>query len=206
VRFLWRRRRTPPAPSAPSAPPAQESPEEAFAELLLDEGREELERADNKASIFLGASGLVLGIFLGAAVAGDWNPTDLGHAGARAAFWVGTGFAFVGVLCLGLAVVPRIKHDATKEKLAYFGHVIQYRERGWAIRRRTKARREAEGRGKLRDAICAASRGRFDRTVDQVWAVSHIVQRKYKQIRRALWAFGLWGILCAAGVLLDMWR
>lgn len=200
MRFLWRRRS-----GAVPASAAQEAPEEAFAELLLDEGREELQRADNKASILLGAAGLVLSVFLGAAVAGDWDPTELGDGRAQPFFWVGIGFAVLGVIMLAAAVMPRIKHDEAKEKLAYFGHVTQYREGGWALRPSTKARRDAAGRDDLRAAICTASLGRFDRTVDQVWAVSHIVQRKYKHVRRALWAFLTAGLLCSTGVLLDIW-
>lgn len=186
-------------------PTARETLDEAFAQLLLDEGREELQRADNKASILLGAAGLILGIFLSAAVAGNWDPTELGDGRAAGLFWGGTGFAVIGVLSLGLAVMPRIKHDKTKEKLAYFGHVIQYREGGWVLRRAARAQRNADGRNALQDAISIASLGRLDRTVDQVWVVSHIVQRKYVHIRRALWALLFAGILCAAGVLLDMW-
>lgn len=200
MRALWRRWLRP----APEIA-AQKALEDAFAELLLDEGREELERADHKASILLGAASLVLSVFLGAAVAGDWDPTEIGDGRAQAVLWGGISFAVLGVIRLGAAVMPQVKHDEAKEKLAYFGHVIQYWEGGWALRRSAKAQSDAVGRDELRAAIGLASRRRFDRTVDQVWVVSHIVQRKYRHIRRALWAFAVAGVLSVAGVLLDIW-
>lgn len=199
MRFLWRSLRRSDAVLATS-----ETSEEAYAELLLDEGREELDRADNKASILLGAAGVVLGVFLGAAVAGDWDPTELGDTRATAIFLAGLAFAALGVVRLGGAVIPRIKHDEAKEKLAYFGHVIQYQEGRWSPRRSVRQRRDAAGRHKLKAAIREASGARFNRTVDQVWVVSHIVHRKYAHVRGALVSFTLAALLCGAAVILDI--
>lgn len=198
--FLFRRP-VPPDPLVGDEDP----PEETFVEMLLDEGREELARADNKASVLLGAAGLVLSVFLGSVIAGDWDPTQIGNPIAEASFWVGIALSVTGVARLAAAVMPRTKHDEAKENLAYFGHVIQYRRRGLAMRRSTRRRRDAEAKRDLHAAIAAVSTHRFDRMVDQVWVISLIVQRKYQHVRSGLLLIGLSSLLCVAALLVDFW-
>ena len=198
--FLFRRP-VPPDPLASDEDP----PEGTFVEMLLDEGREELARADNKASVLLGAAGLVLSVFLGSVIAGDWDPTEITNDAAEVVFWTGIALSILGIVRLAAAVMPRTKHGEGKEKLAYFGHVIQYRKRGLALRSATRQRRDAEAKRDLRAAITAASVNRFDRTIDQVWVISLIVQRKYEHVRGGLLLFGLSSVLCVAALLADVW-
>jgi hypothetical protein len=47
-------------------------------EALLEESREELGRADGKASILFAASGVVVSVLLAGAIARKWDPTELG--------------------------------------------------------------------------------------------------------------------------------
>jgi len=166
--------------------------DEAFAEVLLDEGREELGRADRKASILLSAASIVLTALLAGALAGTWTPHKLHHhPAAEVVFWVGLGIGMVGLILLGWAVLPKTQHTGRRETLAYFGHVVMFNENRYAMRKATRRDRDARGKTELKAAIRAASAGRFDRTVDQVWTISHIVDRKYRLIRWALLIFGI---------------
>jgi hypothetical protein len=199
--FLFRRQ-VPPDPLTADEDP----PEETFVEMLLDEGREELARADNKASVMLGAAGLVLSVFLGSVIAGDWDPTQIGNGPAEATFWLGIALSVLGIVRLAAAVMPRTRHGEAREKLVYFGHVIQYRKPGLAVRQSTRRRREAEAKEELRGAIVAAGANRFERTVDQVWVISLIVQRKYRHVRAGLLLLGLSSALCVVALVVDLWR
>ena len=199
MRFRWRQ-----TPRVRDTPAVAERPDEAFAEVLLDEGREELARADGKASILLSASGVILGALLAGVLAGTWSPTKLGdHPATEWSFWAGVAFAAVGVVLLAWAVLPRTRHNGSRETLAYFGHVVRYRERGLAIRRATRRSREARSKEELKKAVRTASAGTFDRTVDQVWTVSLIVYRKYRRIRWAMLAYAAAGILCVGAVIVN---
>jgi hypothetical protein len=55
----------------------------------------------------------------------------------------------------------------------------------------------------LKAAIRAASAGRFDRTVDQVWTISHIVDRKYRRIRWGMLGLGMSAVLCVGAVIVN---
>lgn len=198
MRSLWRARaQVEPASARP------EQPDEAFAEVLLDEGREELQRADGKASILLSASGVITGALLAGALAGKWNPTKIHHGVAQNVFWVGVAAGVSGLLCLASAVTPRTKNSGSKESLAYFGHVIRFRERGVALRPSKRKARIVRAKADLRTAITKASAGRFDRAVDQVWEVSSIVYKKYRRIRWALLAYSVGAALCAAALVIE---
>lgn len=201
MRFRWRESST--GTATPTAAPDQtERSELAFAEVLLDEGRQELSRADGKASILLSAFGIAFSLVLGAGISGDWSPHELHQLPlTETLFWVGVGFSAIGFLLLASAVLPRTGHTGNREDLAYFGHVVQYRERGLAITAQTRSDRLARGKAHFEQAVVAASAGAFDRTIDQVWTVSRIVYRKYQLIRHALLAFGVAAFLCAGSVL-----
>lgn len=201
MRFRWRERAQPSAVPVP-APSLREGPEVAFAEVLLDEGREELDRADSKASLLLGGSSVALGAFLGAALGGEWTPGKLHyHPATEWVFWIGVTFAAFGVFLLAWAVLPRTRHVGDRHQLAYFGHVVKFRERGVALRRDTRKKKVDTAKKNLTDAICRASAGSFERTVDQVWTVSMIVQKKYRRIRYGLFCYGIAAVLCTGAVI-----
>lgn len=197
MRLRWRRRA-----DLGLTTRASERDDEAFAEELLDEGREELQRADSKASILLSAAGLVAGALVAAAAAGEWNPTKIDSAWAQGLFWIGIAAGAIGVCLLGSAVMPRIHNPGRKESLAYFGHVVQFRERGFTFSTRERRSRVSKGKTELRAAIVSASAGRFDRVVDQVWVISHIVHRKYRLIRWALMSLLVAALLCFGALAL----
>ena len=73
----------------------------------------------------------------------------------------------------------------------YFGHVVQF---------------GADEKRQLREAICAARGGKFDRTVDQVQAISLIVHKKCRRIQIALLLFLLAAATCSAALVLNARR
>lgn len=148
------------------------------------ETREELARADSKATTLLSVTGLIIGALLAGAIAGNWTPERLDNA-AEWAFWVGLVAIIAAELSLCLAVLPRVRHEKSKESLRYFGHVVQF-----------------ESRVELATALAAAD-DEADRQIDQVFKLAEIVDRKYRYV----W-FGLAGsfggaLLFAAAVLVD---
>ncbi|WP_460366172.1 Pycsar system effector family protein [Actinocorallia lasiicapitis] len=174
-----------------------------FAEVLLREGREELNRADSKASSLLGYSGVAFSVLASSALQGKWNPSNLNnHPATEWIFWAGLIFAAIGLFNIAWVLLPRTKHFGDRSKLAYFGHVVLYREKkGW--RKETRAKIDRNGKDVLADAISAASSESFQRTVDQVWVVSHIVDSKYKKIRRCLLCYGFAVALCITAPILN---
>jgi MFS family permease len=153
---------------------------EALAERLLAASRVELTRADTKASTLFAASGVVFGVILGAIFAGDWSPLEL-HDVWQALWWLGAAAALAGLVALGLAIFPRIRHPEEHERVRYFGDV---------------ARKESQQH--LAEALknTAEERG-HEHVVDQLWVVSQLALSKYELIRWALYLFGL-----AAAVLM----
>ncbi len=163
-------------------------PEDLRAELvdsLLSDTREELGRADGKASILLSAAGVVVSVLLAGAISRDWNPTQL--ASFEWLWWLGTLSGACAIVALGWAIWPRVNHPAEKGKLTYFGHVASFKtvdELSAALDRR----------------VSAASPQ--SRPTDQLHTVSKIVDKKYRRIR---WGIGLFGaalLICTAAVAL----
>jgi hypothetical protein len=136
----------------------------------LAEAREELARADGKASILLAATGVGVGAVLGGAVSADWTPVQLGDPWA--VIWVG-GFSLIlgGIGCLVTAVYPRWKRGADDEaELYFFGH---------AAKMKSAAEIEA--------AIRRTAERPLLRTSDQLMHVARIIERKYLWIQRGIW-------------------
>jgi hypothetical protein len=198
VTFLWGRREVRVVERVRG-----ENPDEEFAKVLLDEGREELDRADAKSSMLLSASGVVAGALLAGTIAGDWTPTQIHDHRVRALFWFGLGLAAIGVFLLGSAVLPRTRNPGDKKRLAYFGDVVKFRERGITLRKKAREAKVARGKDEFRAAVSAASGSRLERTLDQVWAISGIVLKKYRRIRGALFSLATAMFFCGAALFLS---
>lgn len=149
-----------------------------YARLLLRETREELNRADGKASILLAAAGVVVGALLAAAFAGRWHPLHL-EPQARALSVLAMMAAAYAVGRLGLAVWPSIVHPKDGA-LLFWGHALS---------------ESGDSRGEhldhLRAQIMKEARDPLARAVDQLHVVGTIVDRKYGHIRHALVALGM---------------
>jgi len=145
-------------------------------ETLLVQAREELLRADNKASLLLSATGVAVGALLSGLIAGSWEPSML-TGQAQAIWWTAALCVATAIALLGRAVFPQttIHRTAPSGVIAYYGDVVRV------------------GRHALRNAIEKGSSA--DAVEDQLFTVSLLVARKYSDIRRAM-------ILLAVGVSL----
>lgn len=136
---------------------------------LLRETREEIGRADAKASTLLGAVVIVLGVFAAGALAGTWSPLTLTPASATA-WWTGVILAGVGVGFLCACIYPNVGNQLTKNVLGFFGHVYLY---------------------STRDEPIAALREHGEQPLarlgDQLFVLSRITRRKYRLMRWAIW-------------------
>lgn len=97
---------------------------DAFVEGLLDETRDEINRADTKANILLAGAGVALAALGGAFL--SKNVTLENAPGAVQVLADAAGaFMLIGVVLLGLAVVPRLG-KATEGRARYFMDHAQY--------------------------------------------------------------------------------
>lgn len=176
--------------------PASEDPGQAHASDLLAEIREEIARADQKASILLGAATVALGLVAAPLAATDgWKPADLAPE-FEAVFWAGVGMAVLGLVFLGLAVYPltgtsrlffwlrRSKRPVHHERADYFGDLA-----------------EADSFDNAKRMTLAAAGDRFDRTVSQSWILSKLVTTKYAYTRWAFRSYGLAGLLVGCALI-----
>ncbi|MER7798945.1 Pycsar system effector family protein [Streptomyces parvulus] len=167
-------------------------PQLAHADRLLGEVREEIVRADAKAATLLSAAGVVVGVFLAGALAGQWSPRSL-TVPAQTVWWLSAGVGTGGVALLGLAVMPVVTSSQRAAESAqatplppgarFFGDVVALTDVS-----------------ELREAVAIQAEDPLTRSLHQLWELSHVVQRKYWRIRA-----GLMGLACAlagfAGVL-----
>jgi hypothetical protein len=146
------------------------SPDDAtllYAPSLLDNAREEIDRADAKASILLAASGVAAGALLAGLIAGTWSPFKL-HVGIQWTWWAGVVEAALGIGCLALAVYPREhKNDSgIPWAVLYYGDVLVY-----------------PTTTQLVSALNRSAETNIERIADQLRHVSWIVHYKYRLIR-----------------------
>ncbi len=161
-----------------------------YADQVLSETREEIAHADGKASILFGVGGVVFGV-VAAGLAGDgWRPSEL-DGWFEAVWWAGAALGAAGLVCLGMAVYPRIKvgrwffwsrlsrrPPRPSAAAHYFGDLAAHTNL-------QQARRAAE----------AGARDRIERTVEQAWALSKLVVSKYRLTKAALLLYAL-GAIC----------
>jgi hypothetical protein len=159
----------------------------AYAAALLRETREELDRADKKASLLLAAAGVAIGALITGLLAGDWSPFEL-HNLVEWIWWLGVGCAAAAIAALASAVYPRIARlGPPPSVVAYFGDVVTIKSHD-----------------ALKEALRDSSSLNLDRLTDQVGQVSAIVRTKYVLIRSGLQLLGAATVLCAGSVLLAL--
>lgn len=170
--------------SPPTSPDPQRGKVE-YARQLLAETREEVARADAKASLLFSAFGVVVSAVGAVLLADDWSPFQLNNC-VEWLWWLGAGLVVIALFLLGWAVLPRITHVDHKERLFFFGHVAEY-----------------GGFKEFSGAFESASSAAWDRTLDQIWAVSKIAKRKYLLTRRSMLTFLVAGVALAAATSID---
>ena len=155
----------------------------ALAKELLGEAREELARADGKASILFAITGIVIAAVLTGFIAGTWKPSAL-SAGSEAAWWCGAALVSASVVLLGAAVYPRLGRSDPGGRVTYFEHVRHYPDHTALV---AALERESNSDGA--------------RTIEQLAAISYLVHRKYVLIQLALWALAFGAAICVSSVI-----
>ena len=177
--------------------------EDSYKEVLLRETREELARADTKASILLAASGIALAALLSRGNAAGWYPEKLAHHAARVLIWVSLGLLLVGVAFVGSAVKPRLRtrHDKPA-KPQYFADVEAYRPGWW--RRRHRKQLLHERRREFAKALAGMSASDADeRLNDQIWTLSHIAFLKYQLIKLGMWLYATAVVIALVAFIIE---
>jgi hypothetical protein len=160
----------------------------AYAERVLTWGREELNRADTKASILLAGSIAVVAAVIAGVVAGGWSPTMLTDW-REPLWWVGAATASAAILLLSAAIYPRTKRrDGQPSVIAFYGDVVRLTDRI-----------------ELLTALQRSARRDVDLLVDQIYQVSRIVKRKYRLLALGMWALLASATWCCLAVLLEAW-
>lgn len=169
--------------------PSGQPDEEALAHArgLLAETREELARAEGKSALLLAAIGVAVGALLAALMEGKWTPFDL-RDGLERAWWLGAACLAASAACLAVAVWPKTGADRTDDRApSFFGDFARFED--------AKA---------LGDTLRSRDRsGVYDRTMEQLFAVSGIVRRKYRLVKWAIALVGAAAVLCLGTALLD---
>ncbi|WP_395640958.1 Pycsar system effector family protein [Pseudolysinimonas sp.] len=160
--------------------------DDSLLSTMLAEAREDLSRADQKASLLLAAVGVGFGAVLGGQFAGDWSPSALSDWG-QIAWWVGVLAAIVSVACSALAVWPRFPRDgAPLYGITYWGHMAQF-----------------DDADALRTALADQTTDTITRVSHQLFNLSKVVLWKYRFVRYALVAAAAaGGLLGVAAIVL----
>ena len=137
-----------------------------LAKTILREAREELGRADGKASILLAAVGVVFGVIFAAILGGSWHPNHLDN-NMQWLWWGGAATGLAGATAFGSAVFPRTTYRTKRRPgvVAYFGDVVGLSP------------------DQLKRGLIRTAKNPDDATLDQVRAISSVVDKKYRAIR-----------------------
>lgn len=164
-----------------------------YREVLLSETREELTKADSKASILLAASGIAASALLSAFWADQWSPSKLHHGDASLAAWLAIASGLLGIVLVAAAVKPRLRtgDSVDHQQLHYFGSVHHFWPPWWPPH--TRGDRGKATKEKFVAALDAASNSDnyVKRLDDQIWFLSKSCYRKYQLISMGLWSFSL---------------
>jgi Family of unknown function (DUF5706) len=151
--------------------------DEAQLARLLNETRDDIARAETKASITLAASSLVIGTVLSELIGRYDSLVVVAKVPLVGSFVA----VLLGLVALGMALKPNyVANPAGHEMLAYFGHVA------------------AAGSIEEFERLADAELDERGRLTNQIWTLSYLILRKYQHIRRA---FNLLGIAVGLGVL-----
>ena len=153
-----------------------------LAEVILEHTREDLTKADTKASILFAVVGVVVGALVASSAASGWTPNRF-H-GAPRVFIIS---ALVSIMCaitlLGAAIYPRIR-VRSGDRVTFFGQVVSY------------GSPEA-----LQDALNAEVSQAWPRATEQLLELSKITLLKYRLIQGSVWFLALSVALGVTGVL-----
>ncbi|MER6547373.1 Pycsar system effector family protein [Streptomyces sp. NPDC001250] len=175
---------TSPDSTASPAVPALFAPRTA--ERLLAELRDEIARADTKASVLVAALGMAAGVFTGLVAGKNWSPSRLSAPGT-ALWWAGSTALALSLVALLLAVLPRFRSGAWAEgrPLCYFGDI-----------------RQAVRAGRLAEALADTDRDPTAAVLAALAEKSRIASSKHLWIRTGLIAFCVGTLLLPTAALI----
>lgn len=155
-----------------------------LARTILREAREELGRADGKASILLAAIGVVIGAIFAAILGGSWHPSHLDN-NMQWLWWGGATTGLAGATAFGSAVFPRTTYRSKRRPgiVAYFGDVVGLSPE------------------QLKHGLVRTANHPDDATLDQVRAISSVVDKKYRAIQTGIILTATTGALWVVAVL-----
>jgi hypothetical protein len=159
-----------------------------YATSLLSNAREEIDRADAKASILLAASGVAIGALLAGLIAGSWSPLKL-QAAIQWAWWLGMAESAIGIWCLALAIYPRERKNdtATPSIVVYYGDVLTYSTTAGLVA-----------------ALNRSAETNIERVADQLRNICWIANKKYRLLRWGMQGLFLATATIAAAVLVNL--
>ena len=164
------------------------SPQQLHVAALHRETREELAKADAKATTLTSIVGLILGAFLAGSIAGDFSPQHFSNR-VEWLFWIGLGLAFAAEVALCSAIFPRTDSKDSRGALLYFADVAQF-----------------DSLERFRTALLQAATepdAEFDRLIHQLYFLSLTVVHKYVLIKLGLFLLAAGVLSCMASSLLD---
>lgn len=144
---------------------------------MLQEARDEVISADQKASVILAVLGLGFGAALSGLVAGEWRPHELAPW-SQVMWWSGVSAGALAVYFAGSAAWPRYTSADVEDGVHYWGHAARFT---------TLAALSATLDTQHVDQVA--------RTRHQLWRLSHVVARKFHRIRLAM------GVAVAGAIL-----
>lgn len=161
------------------------APHLELARTILREAREELARADGKASILLAAIGVVIGAIMAAVLGGSWHPHDLNH-NIEWLWWVGAMIGLAGATAFGSAVFPRTTYRSKHRSgiVAYFGDVVGLSQH------------------QLKQGLVRTANEPDAATLDQLRAISSVVDKKYRAIQVGITCIAAAGFCWVIAVLI----
>lgn len=159
-----------------------------YAASVLSSAREEIDRADSKASILLAASGVAAGALLAGLMAGTWTPLRL-QPTIQWAWWVGVVEAAIAISCLALAVCPREQRNnsGTSWAVVFYGDVLKYHTTTQLV-----------------EALKRSAETKIERIADQLRYVCSIVNHKYRLVRWGILMLFLSAATIAASIVINM--
>ena len=136
--------------------------------VMLAETREDVSKADQKASMILASLGIGVGAVLAGVLAGDWKPMDL-HGLGEVGWWIGAALLGGAISCAGAAVWPRYDAGDASAGIYYWAHVASF-----------------SSLSSLTSALDSNTPTLDDRTRNQLWSMSKIANLKYGLIRKSM--------------------
>lgn len=149
---------------------------------LLHQAREEVGRADTKASIILGACGVGVAAFLGGVVSDSWKPGVLPNC-IEWIWWIGALTFLAGIVASTRCLWPSTKIPNTSMLPSYYQRIAQFDD--------AESLRKTLGSSDPDEILS-----------EQLLAISRIADAKYRYLQFSLGAVTVGGIVVTVAVVL----